>query len=37
MTFTHFQASELMAMTEKELLYWIDRLEAAHKRYGPRL
>ena len=35
-TFTNFQPSEMMGMTEKETLYWLDRVEEAHKRYGLR-
>ena len=32
--FTNFQPSEMMNMTEKETLYWLDRVERAHKMYG---
>ena len=32
--FTSFQPSEMMSMTEDETLYWLDRVEEAHKRYG---
>lgn len=32
--FTAFQPSEMMRMTEEETIYWLERIEKAHERYG---
>ncbi len=34
--FTHFQPSEMMRMTEKEMLYWVERVGKAYKNYRPK-
>jgi hypothetical protein len=33
LAFTDFQPSEMMAMSEQELLYWHKRVENSYKRY----